>query len=190
MTSSNYVEIDFSSVSYDPLEPHFQFDSSDSGLYTTKGGLADNIISKVNTTLQDNISLTLPVTPSQHISSSSTFSFLVSFEHFHVIPVSQAGSNKIYKSRRSRSFFFEVIDQIHDTNEIHLKIYTNDYHMSKTPIRYSSTSMLPNHRFQILKCLTHFFSRQRIISRRIQNKFFGLIRKKLLERIDFIRSRG
>uniref|UniRef100_U9U5X8 Uncharacterized protein n=1 Tax=Rhizophagus irregularis (strain DAOM 181602 / DAOM 197198 / MUCL 43194) TaxID=747089 RepID=U9U5X8_RHIID len=90
--------------------------------------------------------------------SRSTFSFLVSFEIFHVTAASKAGYNKIYECRRSKSFFFEVVDRIPDTNEIHLKIYTNDHHMLSTPIRYYSTSKLPNHRFQISKCLTHFFT--------------------------------
>src|SRR5436853_4562853 len=37
--------------------------------------------------------------------------------------------------------------------------------------------------------LTHFFMRQRVIPRCIQNKYFNLIRNKLLERISFIKSR-
>jgi hypothetical protein len=86
-----------------------------------------------------------------------TFSFLVSFEKFHVTAASKAGFNKIYEFRHSKSFFFEVIHQLPDTNEIHLKIYTNDYNVSSIPIQYYSTSKLPNHRFQISKCLTHFF---------------------------------
>ncbi|GBC32698.2 hypothetical protein RIR_jg12093.t1 [Rhizophagus irregularis DAOM 181602=DAOM 197198] len=71
-----------------------------------------------------------------------------------------------------KSFFFEVVDQIPDTNEIHLKI------MSSTT-RYYSTSQVLNYKFQISKSLTHFFSAQRVIPRRIQQKYFNLIRKKI-----------
>ncbi|RGB33724.1 hypothetical protein C1646_743162 [Rhizophagus diaphanus] len=130
--------------------------------------------------------------PLANISSHTNkeFSFLISFEKFHVTKPHRTGFNKIYEFRRSRSFFFEIVDQLPDTNEIHLKIYTNDYHMSSTPIRYCSTSRLPNCRFQISKCLTHFFSSQRVIPKQIQDKYFNMIRKKLLERISFIKSRG
>ncbi|PKY52956.1 hypothetical protein RhiirA4_470897 [Rhizophagus irregularis] len=38
--------------------------------------------------------------------------------------------------------------------------------------------------------LSHFFSHQSVIPRRVQHKYFPLIRKKLLERITFIKSRA
>lgn len=81
-----------------------------------------------------------------------------------------------------KSFFFEVVDQIPDTNEIHLKI------MSSTT-RYYSTSQVLNYKFQISKSLTHFFSAQRVIPRRIQQKYFNLIRKKITGAYLIIRSR-
>ncbi|PKK57515.1 hypothetical protein RhiirC2_871798 [Rhizophagus irregularis] len=62
--------------------------------------------------------------------------------------------------------------------------------MSSTPINHYSTSQLLNFKFQILKQLTHFFSMQTVIPQRLQNKFFTLIRKKLLEHLDFIVSRA
>ncbi|RGB35824.1 hypothetical protein C1646_784766 [Rhizophagus diaphanus] len=138
-----------------------------------------------------NIDDLLTAKPLANISSHTNkeFSFLISFEKFHVTKPHRTGFNKIYEFRRSRSFFFEIVDQLPDTNEIHLKIYTNDYHMSSTPIRYYSTSRLPNCRFQIFKCLTHFFSSQRVIPKRIQDKYFDMLRKKLLDRITFIKSR-
>ncbi|PKK65309.1 hypothetical protein RhiirC2_755280, partial [Rhizophagus irregularis] len=36
-------------------------------------------------------------------------------------------------------------------------IHTNDYHINTSPIRYKSTSRLPNIKFQISKMFTHFF---------------------------------
>ncbi|PKK65673.1 hypothetical protein RhiirC2_754688, partial [Rhizophagus irregularis] len=62
--------------------------------------------------------------------------------------------------------------------------------MSSIPINHNSTSQLPNFKFQISKQLTHFFSTQKVIPRRLQEKFFTYIRKKLLERLDFITSRA
>ncbi|PKY59078.1 hypothetical protein RhiirA4_481531 [Rhizophagus irregularis] len=102
-----------------------------------EGRLAlDNFLEN-NTILQENtLATTIINAPSPPLTTLSNFSFLVSFEKFHVTTAHKAGYNKIYEFRRSKSFFFEVVDQIPDTNEIHLKIYTNDYQMSSTPIRY------------------------------------------------------
>src|SRR5436853_4027057 len=61
--------------------------------------------------------------------------------------------------------------------------------MATMPVTYNTTGSFPKERFQISKMLTHFFMRQRVIPRRIQNKYFNLIRNKLLERISFIKSR-
>ncbi|PKK71986.1 hypothetical protein RhiirC2_777744 [Rhizophagus irregularis] len=61
--------------------------------------------------------------------------------------------------------------------------------MSTTPIKYHSTSELPSAKYQISKGLLHFFSLQRVIPRRIQKKYFNMIRQKLLDRIMFIKSR-
>ncbi|CAB4403789.1 unnamed protein product [Rhizophagus irregularis] len=110
-------------------------------------------------------------------SSTRKYFFSTKYEKFHVTPHHRAGYNKIYNFRRSKSFFFEIVDQISDTNQFDLKIHTNDYHMSTIPIRHISTSRLPNFKFQISKQLTHFFSTQRVIPRRLQSKFFVLIRK-------------
>ena len=131
----------------------------------------------------------IPINKNTTSSLENNYPFSVSFKKFHVTKVKKSGYNKIYEFRRSKSFFFEVADQIPNTNEIHLRIHTNDYHMSTTPIQYNSTSRVPNHRFQISKSLQHFFSAQKVLPRRTQSKYFNLIRKKLLDRIDIIRSR-
>uniref|UniRef100_U9T2B7 DUF8211 domain-containing protein n=1 Tax=Rhizophagus irregularis (strain DAOM 181602 / DAOM 197198 / MUCL 43194) TaxID=747089 RepID=U9T2B7_RHIID len=114
---------------------------------------------------------------------------LVSLKKFHVTTPKRSGYNKIYEIRRSRSFFFELADHNQNTNEIHLKIHTNDYHMKTKPISYNNTSSFPNDKYQISCILTHFFTSQRVIPRRIQDKYFNFLRNKLLDRIKIIRSR-
>ncbi|RGB34912.1 hypothetical protein C1646_786036 [Rhizophagus diaphanus] len=118
------------------------------------------------------------------------FPFLVSFKKTHVIKTQYTGFNKIYNSGRSKSFFFEIVNRNPGTNDIHLKIHTNDYRMSTIPISFNSTSQVPNAKFQISKALQYFFSSQRVIPRRIQKKYFNMLRTKLLERITFIESRA
>ncbi|PKY49226.1 hypothetical protein RhiirA4_465106 [Rhizophagus irregularis] len=91
---------------------------------------------------QDKVALidnNTPITPlTSHITNSTCIdnSFLISFKKFHVTKIHKAGYNKIYEFRRSKSFFFEIADHNLDTNQIHLKIHTNDYHMSTSPIKY------------------------------------------------------
>ncbi|PKY57365.1 hypothetical protein RhiirA4_428932 [Rhizophagus irregularis] len=114
----------------------------------------------------------------------------VSLKKFHVTKPNRAGLNKIYEIRRSRSFFFELADPNPGTTNIHLKIYTNDYQINTKPISYNNTSSFPNHKFQISCMLTHFFSLQRVIPRRVQQKYFDMIRKKLLDRKNIIESRA
>ncbi|POG65230.1 hypothetical protein GLOIN_2v1668648, partial [Rhizophagus irregularis DAOM 181602=DAOM 197198] len=118
------------------------------------------------------------------------FSFDVSFHKFHVTRSNRAGCNKIYEIRRSKSFFFELADPSANTNDIHLKIHTNDYHMKTTPISYSSTCSFPNLKFQISKMLQYFFSHQKVLPRSIQKKYFNLIRSKLLDRYFLVKSRA
>ncbi|PKB98547.1 hypothetical protein RhiirA5_424074 [Rhizophagus irregularis] len=137
MSFSNYKQSNSSLASYEPSKPYPQLDGhSDSRRNIPEGGLAKDNVSETTIKPQDNTLPTIIVKAPLPSPILSTFSFLVSFEKFHVTAASKAGYNKIYKCRRSKSFFFEVVDQIPDTNEIHLKIYTNDHHMSSTPIRF------------------------------------------------------
>ncbi|EXX71130.1 hypothetical protein RirG_081260 [Rhizophagus irregularis DAOM 197198w] len=115
---------------------------------------------------------------------------LVSLKKFHVTTPKRSGYNKIYEIRRSRSFFFELADHNQNTNEIHLKIHTNDYHMNTKPISYNNTSSFSNNKYQISCMLTHFFSSQRVLHRRVQDKYFNFLRNKLLDRIKIIKSRA
>ncbi|GBC40217.2 hypothetical protein GLOIN_2v1828645 [Rhizophagus irregularis DAOM 181602=DAOM 197198] len=147
-----------------------------------------------NTISIDNMPLEAISFPSlQKISTKSTFhneySFLISVKKFHVNNNTRTGYNKIYEFRRSKSYFFELANQFSGTNDIHLIIHTNDYNMQTKPTQYISTSPFPNKKFQISKMLTHFFSLQRVIPRRIQQRYFNLIRHKLLDRFNIIRSR-
>ncbi|EXX55435.1 hypothetical protein RirG_225430 [Rhizophagus irregularis DAOM 197198w] len=192
MTSSNFIEIDFFSVSYESLKSYSQLDAiSDIRSNIAEDGLAENNVLDTNIQLQNTLLSTIPVHTPLCLSppSCKNNSFLISFKKFHVTRIHKSGYNKIYEFRRSKSFFFEIVDHHLDTNQLHLKIHTNDDLMSTTPIKYHSTSALPNAKYQISKGLQHFFSSQRVIPRRIQHKYFNMIRQKLLDRITFIKSR-
>ncbi|RGB30590.1 hypothetical protein C1646_765156 [Rhizophagus diaphanus] len=141
----------------------------------------------LNTDIDDILS---PSSYTAHQPRRKNFPFFVSFKKTHVIKTQYTGFNKIYNFGRSKSFFFEIVDRNPGTNDIHLKIHTNDYLMSTTPISFNSTSRVPNAKFQISKALQYFFSSQRVIPRQIQKKYFNMLRKKILERITFIKSRA
>ncbi|GET53115.1 hypothetical protein GLOIN_2v1792304 [Rhizophagus irregularis DAOM 181602=DAOM 197198] len=168
MTSSNFIEIDFSSVSYESLKSYRQLDAiSDIRSNIAEDGPAENNVLDTNIQLQDTLFSTIHVHTPLCLSppSCENNSFLISFTKFHVTRIHKAGYNKIYEFRRSKSFFFEIVDHNLDTNQIHLRIHTNDYLMSTTPIQYHSTSALPSAKFQISKQLQHFFSAQRVFPR-------------------------
>uniref|UniRef100_U9UNC6 Uncharacterized protein n=1 Tax=Rhizophagus irregularis (strain DAOM 181602 / DAOM 197198 / MUCL 43194) TaxID=747089 RepID=U9UNC6_RHIID len=109
------------------------------------------------------------------LSPGKNYIFSTKYEKFYMTPHHRASFNKIYNFRRSKSFFFELVDQLPNTNQLQLKIYTNDYHMSSTPINHNFTSQLLNFKFQISKQLTHFFSTQKI------TKFLTSVIAKLLK---------
>ncbi|EXX72643.1 hypothetical protein RirG_067450 [Rhizophagus irregularis DAOM 197198w] len=94
------------------------------------------------TPIQDNIPLppldTAPTSENLRTNEKKN-TLLVSLKKFHVTMPKRSGYNKIYEIRRSRSFFFELADHNQNTNEIHLKIHTNDYHMKTKPISYNNT---------------------------------------------------
>jgi hypothetical protein len=125
--------------------------------------------------------------PLSHPSSNN--SFLIAAKKFHVTNRDRRGYNSIYEFKRSKSYFFELVDPYSITNETTLLLHTNDYLVSTTPIRYRSTSKNVNQKYQISKMLTHFFSIQRVLPRRIQTKYFNLIRDNLLKRITIISQR-
>ncbi|EXX55700.1 hypothetical protein GLOIN_2v1871746 [Rhizophagus irregularis DAOM 181602=DAOM 197198] len=153
MSSLNNKNTNFSLASYELPKPYPQLDRhSDNRRNIPEGGLATDKVLGMNIKPQDNVLQTIIIKAPSPQPILSTFSFLVSFEKFHMTATSKAGYNKIYEFRRSKSFFFEVIDHIPDTNEIHLKIYTNDNHMLSTPIRfhfgiYVACNQLPTKKF-------------------------------------------
>jgi hypothetical protein len=55
--------------------------------------------------------------------------------------------------------------------------------------QYRSTSKNINYKYQISTMITHFFSIQQVLPRRIQTKYFTLIRNILLKRISIITQR-
>jgi hypothetical protein len=107
-------------------------------------------------------------------------SFLIAAKKFHVTNKDRRGYNTIYEFKCSKSYFFELADPHSITNETTLRLYTNDYLVSNKPIRYQSTSKSINHKYQISKMITHFFSIQRVLP---------LIRDNLLKRINIISQR-
>ncbi|RIA81710.1 hypothetical protein C1645_789810, partial [Glomus cerebriforme] len=102
----------------------------------------------------------------------SKIPFVISAQHFHMIKSDQRGHNRMYDSIRSRTFLFELNCSSPNTNQIHLRIHTNDTLMSTSPKVYYSNSQHLNEKFQISKLLTHFFSIQKVIPKRIQHKYF------------------
>ncbi|PKK59009.1 hypothetical protein RhiirC2_850966 [Rhizophagus irregularis] len=189
MTSSNSIVIDWSSSTHSFIridDPSF---SQNNLLYPTPDIDSQNFPNNnIDNYSKKDFSSILPISLMTTPLNGDN-SFLISFKKFHVTKIHKAGYNKIYAFRRSKSFFFEIADHHLDTNQLHLRIHTNDYFMSTTPIKYHSTSELPNAKYQISKGLQHFFSSQRVIPRRIQKKYFDMIRQKLLDRITFIKSR-
>ncbi|RIA82943.1 hypothetical protein C1645_743425 [Glomus cerebriforme] len=115
--------------------------------------------------------------------------FQISTTHFHVTSTDHRGHNRIYESKRSKSYLFELDGITPNTNQTHLKIHTNDLLMSTYPITYFSNSHTLNKKYQISKLLTHFFRSQKVIPKRVQHKYFNFIRKSLLSRITFISNR-
>ncbi|PKK60962.1 hypothetical protein RhiirC2_856548 [Rhizophagus irregularis] len=169
MTSSNSIVIDWSSSS----STH-SFIRIDDPSFSQNNSLYPTPDFDSRTSLNNNNDGN-PIKDFSHISSISLTttppnvdnSFLISFKKFHVTKIHFAGYNKIYAFRRSKSFFFEIADHHLDTNQLHLRIHTNDYFMSTTPIKYHSTSALPNTKYQISKGLQHFFSSQKVIPRQV-----------------------
>ncbi|RIA78890.1 hypothetical protein C1645_746269 [Glomus cerebriforme] len=115
--------------------------------------------------------------------------FQISTTQFHVTSHDHRGHNRIYESKRSKSYFFELDGITPNTNQTHLKIHTNDLLMVNSPKTYFSNSHTLNKKYQISKLLTHFFRSQRVIPKRVQHKYFNFIRKALLLRLTFISNR-
>lgn len=131
-----------------------------------------------------------------HLPYEKNFPVQVRVEKFHVIRPDRRGYNKVYESQRSRSYLFELDQQIFFVRKHQLKnikinlpilllLHTND-NVNTSSFNYNSSSIVPNIKYCISLLLTHFFKLQKVIPKRIQNKFFPFLRQKLLDRIDYI----
>ncbi|PKK79001.1 hypothetical protein RhiirC2_705367 [Rhizophagus irregularis] len=110
----------------------------------------------------------------------------ISFSKFHVTLPRRSGYNKIYEIRRSKSFFFELDDHPQNTNDIHLKIHTNDYHMKTKPISYNNTSTIPNAKYQISLYGNKHMYRKRLSNFQLQQSKHPVVKKKQVAR--FLRA--
>lgn len=108
------------------------------------------------------------------------------------------GYNRMYKSSQSRYFLFNI-DNIdtgkiftdHPIHKVHtkLELITNDFWIPDCPTFFRSTCAFPNTKFKISTLLMYFFERQRVIPRRIQNKYFTFLRDKLVDHYNLIHNR-
>ena len=114
----------------------------------------------------------------------------VQLRKFHVTLRNHRGNNQLYQGKCAKCFLFEQDFQSSNTNELSVRIHTNDYSFNSAPKSYPSTSHHPNTRFLISKQLEHFCTLQKVIPRQIQRKYFNLIRNKLLDRINLIQQHG
>lgn len=114
----------------------------------------------------------------------------VQLRKFHVTLRDCRDNNRLYQGKYAKCFLFEQDFQSSNTNELSVRIHTNDYSFNSAPKSYPSTSHRPNTRFLISKQLEHFFTLQKVIPRQIQRKYFNLIRNKLLDRINLIQQHG
>ncbi|UZN99133.1 uncharacterized protein OCT59_000413 [Rhizophagus irregularis] len=96
MSSSQYKQPNSSLASYEPSKPYPQLDGhSDSRRNIPEGGLAKDNVSETTIKPQDNTLPTIIVKAPLPSPILSTFSFLVSFEKFHVTAASKAACNHL-----------------------------------------------------------------------------------------------
>ncbi|PKY56163.1 hypothetical protein RhiirA4_428048 [Rhizophagus irregularis] len=122
--SSSLVDKDSPPVSYELLEPYSQLDSSDDGRIIPKGRLAENIVSDTTTTPEDSTFSTIADTLLAHIPSPLTFSFLVSFEHFHVTAASKAVRSSVASTSQSSVVTSNPIIAISPTLKVDVPVFT------------------------------------------------------------------
>lgn len=81
------------------------------------------------------------------------------------------------------------IKSISYKESVQLTLHTNDITTNNSTFFYRSTSKFLNTKYSIFLLVTHFFKLQKVIPWQIQNKYFNLIRNKLLQRYAIIKSR-
>lgn len=102
---------------------------------------------------------------------SPSFSFRVSVKKFHVINSDHRDYN-MYGYHHSKSYLFELADIHTDTNQPHLKIHTNDYHIV-VPLYLTSrhqNSLTLN--FKLVQCSDTFFPFKRFYHVVFKQNFF------------------
>src|SRR5271154_5591058 len=87
--------------------------------------------------------------------------------------VDQRGFNRIWESKRSKCYLFELdsrkLDKDHPRTL--LKIHTNDSSWPINTYSASASSKTLNRKYQISRLLTHFFRHQKVLPKRIQHKY-------------------
>ncbi|GES91863.1 hypothetical protein GLOIN_2v1828645 [Rhizophagus clarus] len=142
------------------------------------------------------MSLSTLSSPSPSSHNTLQYNLPVAVKHFHVTNSDRRGYNSLYEWKRSKTFFFEIPDErpnlslvYSDQQNVIPTIHTNDFRCPEDTHVYFYFHY-PNKKFCISTLVTLFFSLQRVISRRIQNKYFALIRNKLHERLLIISKRS
>jgi len=115
--------------------------------------------------------------------------FQISTHRFTISSNDQRGFNAMSASRRSKSFLLEI-DNIYSVDHSpHLKLHTNCSQFDLSTHFYRQNSPILNTKYQISRLITHFFKLQKVLPNRVRNKYFNLIRKNLLNRLEFISHR-
>ena len=107
-----------------------------------------------------------------------------------ILPIKRdsRGYNTFWNYKRSKTYLFKLAP--YPFGNQHLKIITNDHHFDISSFFLRSTSKILNVKYQISRLLTHFFKNQKVIPKRIQNRYFNGLRRKFLERIKMIDNRS
>ncbi|UZO23543.1 uncharacterized protein OCT59_015878 [Rhizophagus irregularis] len=136
MSSSKYKLPNSSLASYESSKPYPQLDGhSDSRRNIPEGGLAKDNVSVMTIKPQDNTLPTITVKAPLPSPTLSTFSFLVSFEKFHVTAASkaevEATSTPTINIIHHKSFHANVIYEKYNSNS-RQKIFSNRLGISYT----------------------------------------------------------
>ena len=119
--------------------------------------------------------------------SFKEFPFTISAVKFSVPQGDRRGPNILYSSLRSKTFLFELSDNVLFTNTTpnfvdlpYFTIHTNDHHISFAPTRYSTSMENPTRKFLLSKFIDKFFELQSVIPISKQKRFFPIILRNLL----------
>ncbi|CAB4493628.1 unnamed protein product [Rhizophagus irregularis] len=150
MSSLKYKQPNSSLASYEPSKPYPQLDGhSDSRRKIPEGGLAKDKVSETTIKPQDNTLPTIAVKAPLPSPILSTFSFLVSFEKFHVTAASKAETDTPSVNQETpapvnnivhhKSFHANIIYEKYNNNS-RQKIFSNRLGISYTT-RYEARNV-------------------------------------------------